>query len=170
MTGGPSKSRPSGVGGRAELGVAAGVVALGIFVLAQTATVDVHLTSSALGPRFFPACIGLLLLGCGCWLALDVWRGGSGGAAAADVVPVRPSDWRRVALVSAAFLLHAVLIGPLGWPLAGALLFWGVAASLGSRSWARDAAVSVLLACGVFAIVTHALGVYLPGGLLDGVL
>ena len=105
------------------------------------------------------------------WLAVDVLRGGHGDPEAAEDVDLsRPSDWLSVALVSAVFLLHAVLLGPLGWPIAGALLFWGVAASLGSRSWLRDGAVSVLLAVAVYLIFTRALGVYLPGGLLDGVL
>jgi putative tricarboxylic transport membrane protein len=157
--------------GKAELGVAFGVMVLGGFVLVQTTSIDAPATSNALGPRFFPTCIGMLLLVCGAWLAVDVWRGGRGEMEAGeDIDLARASDWRSVALVSGAFLLHAALIAPLGWPIAGAVLFFGVAASLGSRAWIRDAAVSVVLAFGIFVIFTRALGVYLPPGLMDGVL
>ena len=162
---------PQRLQGRAELGVAAGVLVLGGFVLVQATGIDAPATSNALGPRFFPTCVGILLLVCGGWLAIDVWRGGRGEMEAGeDVDLARASDWRSVAAVSAAFLLHAALIGPLGWPVAGAVLFWGVAVSLGSRAWVRDAAVSVVLAFGIFLIFTRALGVFLPAGLMDGVL
>jgi putative tricarboxylic transport membrane protein len=160
-----------GLRGKAELGVAAGVVVLGGFLLVETTTINAPATSNALGPRFFPTFIGFLLLGCGVWLAVDVLRGGRGDPEAGEDIDLsRSSDWRSVGLVSAVFLLHALLLAPLGWPIAGALLFWGVAASLGSRNWLRDGAVSVLLAVAVYLIFTRALGVYLPGGLLDGVL
>jgi putative tricarboxylic transport membrane protein len=168
---GARAAAPARLRGKAELGVALGVVVLGGFVLVQATTIDAPATSNALGPRFFPTCIGLLLLVCGAWLAVDVWRGGRGEMEAGeDIDLARASDWRSVAAVSAAFLLHAALIGPLGWPLAGAVLFWGVAVSLGSRAWVRDVAVSVVLAFGIFAIFTRALGVFLPAGLMDGVL
>jgi putative tricarboxylic transport membrane protein len=157
--------------GKAELAVAAGVVLLGVFLLVETTTIDAPATSNSLGPRFFPTCVGVLLLVSGAWLAVDVWRGGHGEPDAGEDVDLhRSSDWVSVGLVSAVFLLHAVLLGPLGWPIAGAILFWGVAVSLGSRKWLRDAAVSVLLAVAVYAIFTHGLGVYLPGGPLGGVL
>lgn len=162
---------PERLRGKAELVVAAGVLALGVFVLVEAAGIEAPATSHALGPRFFPTCVGFLLIVCGGWLFLDVHRGGHGDPEAGeDIDLTRRSDWVSVSLVSAAFLAHAALIGPLGWPLAGALLFWGVAVALGSRRWVRDVAVSVVLAFLVYAIFTHLLGVYLPGGLLAGVL
>jgi putative tricarboxylic transport membrane protein len=157
--------------GKAELGVAAGVMLLGVFMLVQTTMIDAPATSNSLGPRFFPTCVGVLLLVSGAWLGVDVWRGGHGEPEAGEDVDMdRSSDWVSVGLVSAVFLLHEVLLGLVGWPISGALLFWGVAASLGSRAWLRDGAVSVLLAVAVYANFTHGLGVYLPGGPLGGVL
>jgi putative tricarboxylic transport membrane protein len=168
---GTSSHLPTMLQGKAELGVAAGVVLGGVFVLVEAARIDAPATSNALGPKFFPICIGALLLVCGLWLAADVVRGGHGDPDAGEDIDLdRRSDWVSVALVSGAFLLHAALIAPLGWPLAGALLFWGVAVALGSRHWVRDLAVSVVLALGVYAVFTHLLGVFLPGGLLEGVL
>ena len=66
--------------------------------------------------------------------------------AAEDIDLSRTSDWRTLGLLSAVFLGHAALLEVLGFAVAGALLFFGVGAALGSRRWARDAAVSVVLA------------------------
>jgi hypothetical protein len=41
---------------------------------------------------------------------------------------------------------------------------------LGSRHWARDAAVSIVLATAVYLLFGRVLGVGLPAGLLDGIL
>lgn len=162
---------PAALRGKAELALAAGVVLLGVFVLVDASRIKAPATSNALGPSFVPTCIGLLLIVCGAWLAVDVWRGGHADPEAGEDIDLsRRSDWVSVALVSGVFLLHAALIGPLGWPIAGALLFWGVAVALGSRCWARDVAVSVVLAFAVYFIFNNLLGVHLPGGLLAGVL
>jgi putative tricarboxylic transport membrane protein len=90
--------------------------------------------------------------------------------AAEDIDLSRTSDWRTLALLSAAFLGHAVLLDVLGFAVAGALLFFGVGAALGSRRWARDAAVAVVLATSVYAFFGRFLGVGLPAGLLEGIL
>ena len=167
----PLRRALQGLRGRAELGVATGVAALGVVGVVEAAGIQAPATANALGPRFVPFCIGGLLMVCGGWLAVDVWRGGHGDPDAGEDIDLsRGSDWLSVGLVSAVFLLHAVLVAPLGWPVAGAILFWGVAAALGSRHWVRDAGVSVLLAVGVFVVFDHLLGVYLPAGVLDGVL
>jgi putative tricarboxylic transport membrane protein len=162
---------PVALRGKAELAVAAGVGLLGVFVLVEASHINVPATSNGIGPTFAPTCIGVLLIVCGAWLAVDVWRGGHGDPEAGEDIDLsRRSDWLSVALVSVVFLLHAALIGPLGWPLACALLFWGVAVVLGSRRWVRDFAVSVVLAFSVYAIFNNLLGVHLPGGLLAVVL
>jgi putative tricarboxylic transport membrane protein len=90
--------------------------------------------------------------------------------AAEDVDVSRASDWRTLALLSAVFLGHALVLERLGFPVAAALLFFGVGASLGSRRWARDAAVAVVLAVVVFLVFARVLGVGLPAGILAGVL
>jgi putative tricarboxylic transport membrane protein len=89
---------------------------------------------------------------------------------AEDVDLSRSSDWTTLAMLSAVFLGHALLLEHVGFPIAGALLFFGVGASLGSRSWLRDAAVSVLLATAVYWVFARELGVGLPAGLLEGIL
>ena len=155
--------------GRAELGLAALLLALGAFLLVETQRIAVPVSTNGVGPRFFPTVVGGVLVVVSLWLAVDVLRGGHGEMEAAeDVDTDRSSDWTTLALLSAVFLGHAFLLEPLGFPVAAALLFFGVAAALGSRRWARDAAVAVALAVLVFVVFARGLGVGLPAGVLEG--
>lgn len=163
-------ARRSPLAGKSELGLAGLLLAIGVFLLVETRRIEVPLNANAVGPRFFPTVVGVVLVVVSLWLTVDVLRGGHGEMEAAEDVDVtRSSDWRTLALLSGTFLVHALLLEPLGFPLAAALLFFGVAASLGSRRWARDAAVAVLLAVLVFVVFARGLGVGLPAGVLQGV-
>ena len=167
---GRSPSRTSPLAGRAELGLAALLLALGVFLLVGARSIPVPVNANSIGPGFFPTLVGILLVLVSLWLAADVLRGGAGEMEAAEDVDVtRASDWRTLALLSAVFLGHALVLERLGFPVAAALLFFGVAASLGSRRWARDAAVAVVLAGLVFLVFARGLGVGLPAGVLQGV-
>ena len=166
----PAPARRSPLAGKAELGLAGLLLVLGAFLVVDAARIAVPVNANSIGPRFFPTCVGVLLVGVALWLAVDVLRGGAGEMEAAEDVDVsRSSDWRTLVLLSAVFLGHALLLEPLGFPVAAALLFFGVAASLGSRRWARDAALAVVLAVAVFLVFARALGVGLPAGVLQGV-
>jgi putative tricarboxylic transport membrane protein len=156
-------------GGRAELGMAALVVAIGVVVLVGTTQIDEPIVDNVVGPRFFPYGVGALLVTAGVWLAVDVLRGGRGQPDVDENLdPSLPCDWRAVAVIVGAFLAHVLLVVPAGWPVAGAVLFAGVAVALGARL--RVAApVAVLLASVVFAVFEYALGVPLPLGMLDEV-
>jgi putative tricarboxylic transport membrane protein len=166
-----SPARTSPLAGKAELGLAALLLALGLFLVVDAQNIPVPVNANSIGPGFFPTLVGVLLLGVSLWLAVDVLRGGAGEMEAAEDVDVsRASDWRTLGLLSAVFLGHAVLLERVGFPIAAALLFFGVAASLGSRRWARDAAVAVVLAALVFLVFARGLGVGLPAGLLQGVI
>lgn len=165
----PARAHP--LSGKAELGLAGMLLALGVFLLVETQRIAIPVSANSIGPRFFPTVVGGVLVVVALWLAVDVLRGGAGEMEAAEDVDVsRSSDWKTLALLSAVFLGHAVLLEPLGFPVAAALLFFGVAASLGSRRWARDAAVAVVLAVLVFVVFARGLGVGLPAGVLQGVL
>lgn len=157
--------------GKSELGLAALLLALGAFVLGETSRIEVPANANAIGPRFFPTVVGVLLVLVGGWLVADVLRGGHGAMEAAeDIDLARTSDWRTLGLLSAAFLGHAALLQVLGFAVAGALLFFGVGAALGSRRWARDAAIAIVLATAVYVFFGRFLGVGLPAGLLEGIL
>jgi putative tricarboxylic transport membrane protein len=162
---------PSRFAGRSEIGLAALLLALGAFVLVETSRIDVPANANSIGPRFFPTVVGCLLVLVGSWLVVDVLRGGHGDMEAAeDIDLARTSDWRTLAVLSAVFLGHVALLNRLGFAIAESLLFFGVGATLGSRRWARDLAVSIVLATAVYLLFGRVLGVGLPAGLLEGIL
>lgn len=157
--------------GRAELGLAALVLALGVVVLVGAATTPVPASANVVGPRFFPVVVGVVLVVVAGWLTLDVLRGGHGEAEGGEDVDLsRRSDWRTLALVGAAFVAHLLLLRPAGWLIAGAVLFFGVAFAFGSRRWARDLAIAVVFATAVYLLFGRVLGVTLPTGILTGVI
>ena len=158
--------------GRSELGMAALLGAAGALVAWDAA--HLHATysqSDPVGPRAVPFLVAALLVGCAVWLAVDVLRGGQGEAEGGeDVDLTHPTEWRTVVPLVAVFLANVVLIDRLGWVLSGAMLFWGSVWALGSRHLVRDALVSVALSTLTFYGFYLGLGIYLPAGILDGVL
>lgn len=155
-----------------ELGICVLLAMLGIFVIADAMTISTDFTQRGpVGPKTFPFVVGALLLVVAVLLAIDVLRGGRGESETGeDVDLAAPSDWRTVLLVSAVFLGNAVLIGIIGFPLSGMLLFWGAAYGLGSRNSVRDPLIASVLSVITFVVFNNLLGVPLPGGPLMGVL
>lgn len=104
-------------------------------------------------------------------LAVDVWRGGSGEQELGEDVDLsHGSDWRTIALLAAAFLANAALIERAGWPVSGAVLFFGAAYALGSRHVIRDLLLAVGLSVGTWYLFSVGLGIALPVGILKGIL
>ncbi|TDC13696.1 tripartite tricarboxylate transporter TctB family protein [Streptomyces sp. 8K308] len=158
--------------GRSELGVSALLFALGLLVLGDVITMSTDFTQRGpVGPKTVPTVVGVALLVVAVLLAVDVLRGGRGEAEGGEDVDLdRPGDWRTVALLVGAFLGNAVLIQPLGFPIAGALLFWGSAFALGSRAYDRDPLIAAGLSVVTFFVFDTLLGTPLPGGPLMEVL
>jgi len=122
------------------------------------------------GPAAVPAVVGVALLVIAVFLARDVLRGGHGEAEGGEDVDLsHPSDWRTVLLLIAAFLANVVLIDRVGFPISGAVLFWGSAYALGSRHFLRDPLIAVALSVITYLIFSRGLGIGLPGGPLEGI-
>ena len=155
-----------------ELGVCVLLLGLGVLVLTDALTMDVDIAQRGpVGPRTVPVVVGVGLLVIAALLAVDVLRGGRGEAEGGEDVDLsEPADWRTVSLLTGVFLGSAVLIEPLGFPVAGALLFWGAAFALGSRRIDRDPLIAAVLSFTTYAVFNNLLGVPLPGGPLMGVL
>ncbi|GAA3796570.1 tripartite tricarboxylate transporter TctB family protein [Sphaerisporangium flaviroseum] len=166
-----SRMANAGLRQKSELVLAGLVLGLGIFVIAGTAGITAAGSAIGLGPRFFPFLVGgaLIIVG-GCYIA-DVLRGGRGDPEESeDVDESAGSDWRAVALVGGVFLGFALLLDLLGFIVAGALLFAGVAWALGARGLPRTMAVAVVLSLGSYLIFVKGMGVTLPAGILEGVI
>jgi putative tricarboxylic transport membrane protein len=168
----PTDERRSWLREHSELGVCVLLLALGALVLTDALTMDVDITQRGpVGPKTVPVVVGIGLLVIAALLAVDVLRGGHGQAETGEDIDLsEPADWRTVLLLTGVFLGAAVLIEPLGFPIAGALLFWGAAFALGSRRVDRDPLIAGVLSLATYALFNNLLGVPLPGGPLMGVM
>jgi putative tricarboxylic transport membrane protein len=158
--------------GRSEYGVALFLGALGILVIVQALLLpESRIARGPVGPAAVPLVVGTLLVVVAGFLAVDVRRGGRGEPEGGeDVELTGRSDWRTVAILVAAFLSNALLIEPLGWPVSGAILFWGSAFALGSRHYVRDAVIAVVMSVGSWYLFVLGLNIALPVGILKGIL
>ena len=158
--------------GRSEFGVALFLAALGILVIVQALLLpESRIARGPVGPAAVPVVVGSLLVLVAAFLAVDIRRGGRGEPEGGeDVELTGRSDWRTVGMLVAAFLANALLIESLGWPLSGAILFWGSAFALGSRHYVRDALLAVGLGIGSWYLFVLGFGISLPVGLLNGIL
>lgn len=158
--------------GRSELGVALFLGAVGAVVVVSALLLpESRIARGPVGPAAVPLVVGGLLIVVAAFLAVDVWRGGRGEPEGGeDIELTGSSDWRTIALLAVAFLANALLIEPLGWPLSGAILFWGSAFALGSRHYIRDGLLSIGLGVGSWYLFVLGLGISLPVGILRGIL
>ena len=156
--------------GKEELGFAVFLFAVGVYVLVTTGGINVPGTGSALGPRFFPYVVGGFLVVIAIALAVEVLRGHRADPEAGEDVDVTMStDWRTLGMIVGVFIVFIVLIQPLGFVLATAILFGGVAWCLGARQPARLAVISLAVAVVVYLGFDRLLGVTLPNGVLERV-
>jgi putative tricarboxylic transport membrane protein len=151
---------------RSELGICALLVVLGVLVLTDALRIPTDFAQRGpVGPKAVPILVGSLLLVVSALLARDVLRGGRGEAEGGEDVDLSaPADMRTVLLLCGAFLANAVLIGVVGFPISGAILFWGAAYALGSRNLVRDPLIAAGLSILTFLVFNNLLGVPLPGG------
>lgn len=126
---------------------------------------------SPVGPKTVPVVVGVLLLVTAVLLAGDVLRGGRGEPEVGEDVDLsQRSDWRAVLLLCAAFLANIALIERVGWPISGAVLFFGCTYALGSRHFIRDPLIALGLSIGTWYLFAVGLGIGLPVGILKGIL
>jgi putative tricarboxylic transport membrane protein len=156
----------------AEIALSLGVLALGAGVAGVTATLPSEGGYAGIGPNFVPGVVGAALLVLGAWLAFEAFTGGWRGAPPEDARERGEHDFDSAAFgwITAGLVAHMALIGSAGFVIAGAALFAGVARGFGSRRVARDVALGLVLALGVFLFFVKLLNVNLPAGWLAPVL
>ena len=149
--------------------VALAVVALGVFTVVDSRRITVPLSANVVGPRVFPYAVGAALVLAGLAVLVGALRGQRAEPEAGeDVDAAARTDWLTVAKVTVAFGVHVAVVDSLGWALAGALLFAGVAWALGG-SWWRSLLIGLALGFLIQIAFVDGLGVSLPAGVFDGV-
>jgi len=148
------------------------LVAVGGFLIYDALSLEAGFAKvDPVGPKLFPIAIGSILIVLAVVLAVAIQRGSVGEAdAGEDVDPNTPGDWRTVGLLVGLFVAVIVLVNPLGWAIAGTLLFAGAATILGNRHYIRNIVIGAALAVASFYAFYSGLGIPLPAGILDGIL
>ena len=168
-----SGSEPEEAPRRALLGprlFAIGVLLLGALLFVDSFGIGQTRGYSPVGPSTFPLVVslGLVLLGVASIVRLS-WRPDPDYAH--DVhAEESATHWPTVALLGAALLAYALLLGPLGYVIATTAFFAFVAWVLGSRRIWRDVLIGAAGALIIWFGFTQLLGVRLPTGLLDPIL
>ncbi|WP_309080224.1 tripartite tricarboxylate transporter TctB family protein [Zhihengliuella sp.] len=155
-----------------ELGVAALLGVAGFLVLWDASTITApYSMGDPVGPKAVPRIVGVMLLVCAAGLVVQVLRGRSAPAEEGeDIEPGTPTDWKTVLPLIALLVITSSIVDAAGWVIAGFVLFWGAAATLGSRHWVRDPIIALVLSTTSFYGFYLGLGIRLPAGLLEGVL
>jgi putative tricarboxylic transport membrane protein len=157
--------------GRSELGVALLLLLLGGWAMIDALRLPDLETRGPIGPRTVPLAVGILLVVTAILLAIDILRGGRGEQEAGEDADLgHGSDWKTLGLLVAAFVANILLIERLGWPVSGAVLFFGTTYALGSRHLIRNAIISIALSVGSWYLFYLGLGIHLPAGILKGIL
>lgn len=150
-----------------SLAVAAVVLGVAVYLTYGTVTMEVAASADSPGPRFFPTLVTVLAYCLVVALVVDAFRAHRSAASRpADPTPTTATDWRAVAGIVVTLAVFTALLRPLGWILAGTLLFYGVAMFLGSRRRVFDLGLALGVSCVIQLIFSAALGLNLPAGLL----
>ena len=152
-----------------QLALAAGVVALGGFVLWGSFNLPTGGGYAQVGPGVVPRMVGAGLLVLGAALVREALAGGFRGLDEAEERSLG-MDWGAFGWIGAGLVGHGLLVERLGFVIASTLLFVVVARAFGSRRWALNAISGGLLSAAVFAVFNYGLGLTLPPGILKGVL
>lgn len=152
--------------GASAVAMALAVMALGAFVIVDTATDLTGPGYAQVGPGVFPVIVGAALLLAGVSLLVQSLRGywrvswiERDASASMSSMPLR-----NVLLVAAALALDVMLFAPLGFIAASAILFTCVSAAFGSRRFVLDAAIGIAFAAAIYVVFVHGLGLHLPAG------
>jgi len=166
-----SSAQGSPAQGRSELGVALLLLVLGGWAVVDALRLPDLQARGPIDAKTIPLIVGALLILSAVLLAIDVLRGGHGEQEAGEDVDLgHGSDWKTLGLLTAAFVANILLIERLGWPVSGAVLFFGATYALGSRHLIRNAIISIALSVGTWYLFNLALGIALPVGILKGIL
>jgi putative tricarboxylic transport membrane protein len=157
--------------GRSEYGVALLLLVLGGWAIIDGLSLTDTTSRGPVSAKTMPIAVGVLLVAMAVLLTVDLLRGGRGEAEGGeDVDLTQGSDWRTIGLLVGSFVANALLIERVGWPISGAILFFGTTYALGARHYVRMAVIAIVLSVGSWYLFFLGLDIKLPVGLLKGVL
>ncbi|SDP50648.1 putative tricarboxylic transport membrane protein [Pedococcus dokdonensis] len=157
--------------GRSEYGVALLLLVLGAWAVIDGLSLTDTSSRGPVSAKTMPVAVGLLLVAMAVLLVVDLLRGGRGEAEGGEDVDLsHGSDWRTIGLLVASFVANALLIERVGWPISGAILFFGTTYALGARHYVRMAVIAIVLSVGSWYLFYLGLDIKLPVGLLKGIL
>lgn len=149
-----------------ELIVAVVVFALGIATFAGAFAIRTPV-GAAVGPRVFPFLVSAILVGAGIALIVGVLKGRLGAPEEGeDIDHDAKTDWWTIVKIVSLVAAVIFLLEPLGWWLVAALLFGGVAWTLGAKRWWLAFLVGLALGIGTQLVFGELLGLFLPRGML----
>lgn len=144
-------------------------IGLGSVAIFGAMTIGLSGSADTFGPRSFPILVGVLLMASGAMVFIDLLRGRRGQADDGEDIDLSAkTDWVVVIKLVALFIIHSLLIHVIGWWLAAAVLFIGVAWSLGAKRLGRVTVIGLVLGFTIQVAFGVGLGLSLPPGpLLD---
>lgn len=147
-----------------ELVFAVLMLALGVFALVGVFAIHVPV-GSQVGPAVFPIFVAVVLLGSAVAVLVGILRGDRGEPEGGeDLDQSLPTDWLTLIKLAAFLVAHLMLIEPLGWAPAAAVLFGGVAWSLGAKRWWMALLIGIVVAVVLQIVFGGLLGLSLPWG------
>jgi putative tricarboxylic transport membrane protein len=152
-----------------QMGLAVGVLAIGVFFLVGSFLIPDAAGYSTVGPREVPRIVGSGLILLSLMLAWEVWRGGFRNHDEAAEAALT-TDWRAFAWLSAGILLYGLVIESVGFIFASVVLFVCTARAFASKRWLSNVVIALVLAVLVFALFNYGLGLNLPKGFLKEIL
>lgn len=164
----PAAAEPDTRGRLEELAIPGLLFAIAGYLIFGLSTMSIPETAKWPGPDFFPLIITVILLMVAVAMTIQVVRAHQlvrrAGDHSHEAGP--RTDWKATATVVGTLLVFACTLVPLGWILAGTLLFWGVARGLGSRRPLFDLLVALGMSSLVQLAFSAGLGLSLPPGIL----
>jgi len=146
-----------------ELLIGIGFLACAGAVLWQTLKIPVSPLYSKVGPTVFP----YITTGGMVVLALLLIKAAVEGGWQPEEEKEVATDWKSMGFVVAGLIANLVLIQPLGFTFASAVMFVLVCYGFGSRRPIRDALTGLVLALAAYFGFAKALGVDIGGGMIE---
>lgn len=149
---------------RRDLIIACATAVLGAAYLMATWSLQTVPIGDPLGPRAYPAMIGIGLLIAAAMIFLETRRTARAPVEDAEPPPLLPS--RKVLAAIAGTLLFVLLFEPLGFPLASSLYLFAMMTAFHPGRHVVNAAVAIGFTLAAYLLFQLLLGVFLPSGLL----